>query len=219
MTSVIVVEKCWSGIKLYLTLRRCACLLIRLQTALKYPGHCWFISPSCGQQSGSEVWIYTFFKAAFFPNPVWFGYIQYCVNCSYFLHRCHPSFRCPAAPGAARPSGVCSPLEGDEEERRDAIWCCGGVCDLCLPDHTWAAHLPTPGQADTGTKSPGECFQCDLWHITSRLSRLFPSFSHGHLPSLQLILELCRSQPDAEVIAPHLERISAPAAASLSVVI
>lgn len=34
------------------------------------------------------------------------------------------------------------------------------------------------------------------------------------LPDLQLILELCRDQPDAEVIAPHLERIRAPAALS-----
>lgn len=33
---------------------------------------------------------------------------------------------------------------------------------------------------------------------------------------LQLILELCRKQPDEQVILPHLQRIRAPAALSSS---
>lgn len=36
------------------------------------------------------------------------------------------------------------------------------------------------------------------------------------VPPLQLILELCREQPDEKVILPHLQRIRAPAALSSS---
>lgn len=73
------------------------------------------------------------------------------------LHRCQPSFCCPSAPGPACASGLSSNLEGDEAEGCDAVWSCGGICDIGLRDRPRAAHRQTPGQAGAGAEGTGEC--------------------------------------------------------------
>ncbi len=156
-------------------------------------------------------------------------------------HRCQPSFCCTSAPGPACASGFCSPLEGDEAEGRDAVWDCGGICDISLWDCPWTAHRETSGQTGSGTESKGEFAEEDESHgailfysppLSLSECIIFPfdkciitfiCYSIIFLASLcavhtsfQLILELCSTKPDKNVIMPHLERIRAPAALSVS---
>lgn len=72
------------------------------------------------------------------------------------LHRCQPAFCCTPAPGPACAPGVCSPVEGDEAEGRDAVRGRGGIRDIGLWDCPRAAHCETPGQAGTGAEGTGE---------------------------------------------------------------
>lgn len=139
-----------------------------------------------------------------------------------FLHRRQPSFCCTAAPGSPRSPGVCSSVAGGEAEGCDAVWCCGGVCHLCLRGCPWTAHHETPGEAGTGAESTGE-LHGERNPIFIALSFILFSYVclihmwcsfHCLPPYSQLILELCSSQPDFKLLEPHLKRIHAPSSST-----
>lgn len=74
-----------------------------------------------------------------------------CVVC-----RSQPSFCSSPAPRSARATRLCSLVESDQAEGRDALRCRGGICDIRLRDGPWPPYCQTSGQASTGAKRTGE---------------------------------------------------------------